>query len=194
VPQVKADDLYGIGMSKGLDSELMISSGQLYESQFNEHKYSVKIVEHDLDIAFLAYINVQKWQTVTLPESITTFTQLENALPQLAEHAGLNADSPFPFILRSKVHGLKWFIVDGTGNGMPDHLSSFLRSRYIGGLDDIDIEGMGFYSHAHRGIMSNPGNSMHIHFRTTKEPLFVGHIDNKMYLSKGAVILFPAIE
>ena len=192
--QIKSDDLYGIGMPKGLDKELLITSGNLYEGSFDQNKYSAGIVKDDLDIAFLAYVNVRKWKTVVLPEGITTFSHLENALPELAKNAGINSDVPFPFILRSKVDGLKWFIVNGMGNGKPDYLSSFLRSRYLGGLDNVEIEGVGFYSEKHKGIMSAPNSSIHIHFRTISNPLFVGHIDNEIFFIKGATLQFPSLD
>ncbi len=192
--KIKSDDLYGIGMPKGLDKELLITSGDLYESFFDNHTYSAGIVKEDRDIAFLAYVNVKKWTTMKLPEDIMTFAQLESALPELAKSAGIDSTVPFPFILHAKIDGLKWFIVDGMGNGKPDHLSSFLRSRYIGGLNDIEIESVGFYSDKHKGIMSAPNSGMHIHFRTISEPLFVGHIDNKMFLAKGATLQFPSLD
>ncbi|MCW8930827.1 MAG: hypothetical protein OQL19_11375 [Gammaproteobacteria bacterium] len=192
--KIKSDDLYGIGMPQGLDKELLISSGDLYESFFDNYNYSTGIVKEDRDIAFLAYVNVKKWTTVRLPENIITFTQLENALPELAKSNGLNSTAPFPFILHAKIDGLRWFIVDGMGNGKPNYLSSFLRSRYIGGLDNIEIEGIGFYSDKHKGIMSAPNSNIHIHFRTISKPLFVGHIDDEMFLAKGAILQFPSID
>ncbi len=192
--KIKADDLYGIGMPKGLDKELLITSGDLYESFFDDHSYSAGMVTEDRDIAFLAYVNVKKWTTMKLPEDITTFAQLESALAELAKSAGINSTAPFPFILHAKIDALKWFIVDGMGNGKPDHLSSFLRSRYISGLNDIEIEAVGFYSDKHKGIMSAPDSGIHIHFRTTSKLLFVGHIDNKMILVKGATIQFPSLD
>ena len=192
--KIKSDDLYGIGMPKGLDKELMITSGNLYEGYFDQNQYFANLVKNDMDIAFMAYVNVKNWKTLQLPEHIKTFPQLEQSLPELAKQAGLNAQVPFPFILRAKIEGLSWFIVDGMGNGKPNHLKSFLRARYRGGLDDVDIEGMGFYSEKHKGILSAPNSSMHIHFRTLKKPLFVGHIDNQMMLVKGAIIQFPAAD
>ena len=192
--KIKSDDLYGIGMPKGLDRELLITSGDLYESFFDNHTYSAGIVKEDRAIAFLAYVNVKKWTTIRLSEDITTFAQLERALPELAKSASINSTVPFPFILHAKIDGLKWYIVDGMGNGKPNHLSSFLRSRYIGGLNDVEIEGVGFYSDKHKGIMSAPSSSMHIHFRTISKPLFVGHIDNEMILVKGATLQFPSLD
>jgi len=190
--QIKSKNLFGIGMPKGLNSELLITEGSLYEGKFDKHVYSAKKLENeDKDIAFLAYVNVEKWTSVKLPETITSFKEFEEILPILAKKAGINPDVPFPFILKSQVLGLKWFIVDGMGNGQPNHLSSFLRSRYIGGLDDVEIEGVGFYSKNHKGILSAPSTGMHIHFKTINGPLFVGHIDNEMTLSKETRILFP---
>lgn len=189
---IQSPTLYGIGMPKGLDKELLVASGNLYEGYFDQHHYHAQQVKAERDIAFMAYVNVKDWQTITLTNSIQTFSDLEKALPKLAERAGIDSTVPFPFILKAKVDGLKWFIVDGIGNGQPNYLSSFLRQRYLGGLEDTEIEGVGFYSAKHQGILSAPNSKMHIHFKTVNSPLFVGHIDNQMTLSKGTRILFPA--
>ncbi|MCH9812711.1 MAG: acetolactate decarboxylase [Epsilonproteobacteria bacterium] len=190
--QIKADDVYGIGMPKGLNSELLISAGDLYEGKFEKHHYHAKkLGDEDREIAFLAYTNVKKWRSVKMPENVVNFKQLEETLPLLAKTAGVDTDVPFPFVLKAKVVILQWFIVNGMGSAQPDYLSSFLRNRYIGGLEDIQIEGVGFYAHQHKGILSAPTSSMHIHFRTLHEPLFIGHIDNYMILEKGSEVLFP---
>ena len=191
--RIKAEDLYGIGMPEGLNSELLISAGDMFEGKFENHEYSAKKLEtEERKMAFLAYANVKKWKSTVIPKNITDFKQLEEVLPVLAKKYGIDADTAFPFILKAKVRALRWFIVNGMGNGQPDFLSSFLRSRYIGGLEDIEIEGIGFYSTKHKGILSAPSSSMHIHFRTLGDILFVGHIDNHMVLKERSEILFPA--
>jgi len=190
--KIKSKNLYGIGMPKRLNSELLMTSGRIFEGKFVKHKYTAKELKNeDKEIAFLAYVNVKQWTTILLPKNIVSFKQLEEVLPRIAKGAGINSDVPFPFILKSHIKSLKWFIVNGMGNGQPNHLASFLRSRYIGGLDNIEIEGIGFYSKKHKGILSSPASSMHIHFRTIESPLFVGHIDNEMLLSGNTEILFP---
>ncbi len=189
--QIKAEDLYGIGMPEGLNSELLISAGDMFEGKFENHQYFAKKLDEDRKIAFLAYVNVKKWKAIDVPQGVVSFQQLEDVIPSLAKKAGINIAVPFPFILKSKVKGLRWFIVNGMGNGQPDFLSSFLRSRFLGGLENVDIEGIGFYSSQHKGILSSPSSNMHIHFRTLGDSLFVGHIDNDILLEEGAEVLFP---
>jgi hypothetical protein len=77
------------------------------------------------------------------------------------------------------------------GNGVPNYLVSFLRSRYLGGLDDRKIEALGFYSPSHRGVLTNPNSNMHIHFRTTDEKIFVGHINDSVIIKPGSYLLLP---
>ena len=88
--------------------------------------------------------------------------------------------------------------MDGAGNNLPDAQTSFVRGRYLGGLNNVAIEGLGFYSTKHQGIYTTPKNNMHIHFKTVpqnvNEPIFVGHLDNNISLKKGTVIQLPAAQ
>lgn len=188
--QIKAEDVYGIGMPKGLAGELFIEAGKLYEGKFEQHRPIVQ--DQEYEISFLVYANIQNWLSITLPEEVVSFKQLEEILPILAAQAGLDSNAPFPFILQAKVKALQWFIVNGMGDGQPNYLTSFLNARYLGHLEDIDIQGIGFYSNQHQGIISAPNSQMHIHFMTLNAPLFIGHIDNHMVLTQGAKVFFPS--
>ena len=80
---------------------------------------------------------------------------------------------PLPVKLVTEALGLKWFVVGGEGNGVPNGRDSFMRKKFTGGLDDCAIEAFGLYSKHHRGdeadkpMATNPVSFIHMHFRTT---------------------------
>jgi acetolactate decarboxylase len=186
--------LYGLGMETGLDAEVLILANKPYVGGFRKMAYQYPLSGNP-NLSFLVYSYVGKWQSITLPEDVLTFQQLEAVMPELAKKAGLHTEKPFPFLINAQADFLQWFVVDGMGNQQPNPHSSFVRGWYLGGLNDVKIEGLGFYSTKHQGVFTTPNNNMHIHFKTipqnTNETIFVGHLDGNIQLKKGTVIQLP---
>lgn len=196
---LKQKPLYGIGMANGLNAEVLILADKPYVSGFREMAYQYPLTNNP-EISFLAYSYVDKWQSINLPLEVNNFQKLEAYLPVIANKMGLDTTKPFPFLISAEASYLQWFVVNGMGNLQPNPLSSFVRGRYLGGLNDVKIEGLGFYSTKYQGIFTTPGNNMHIHFKTmsslengmTNNQTFIGHLDNSIQLKSGAVIQLPA--
>lgn len=182
--------LYGLGMPHGLNSELLVLDGQAYLGCFSSLCYKVQHLD-EFDVSFMVYAYVPSWVKMEIPETVQTFTEFEEYIPKVAANQGIKTSRPFPFRLEGEASALDWFVVNGMGNGVPNHLGSFLRSRYLGGLGDRKIEALGFYSDSHRGVLTNPQSNMHIHFRTTDEKLFIGHINDSVTIKSGAHLLLP---
>jgi putative intracellular protease/amidase len=198
---LKNKPLYGLGMPTGLDAEMLILANKPYIGGFRDMAYRYPIANSaDMDnptISFMVYSYVDKWQSFKLPDDIQTYEKLEAYLPQLAEKYGVDNQKPFPFLISGDADFLQWFVVNGTGNETPNVQTSFLRGRFLGGLNDVSFEGLGFYSTKHQGIFTSPKNNMHIHFKTmspqNKQSVFVGHLDGNIQLKKGAIIKLPVI-
>lgn len=182
--------LYGLGMPQGLNAELLVLNGTAYWGQFSSLSYQVKELDN-FDISFMVYAYVPSWTKIEIPEIVQTFANLEQYIPKAAAVRGINTSQPFPFLLEGEVSSLDWFVVNGMGNGVPNYLGSFFRSRYLGGLSDRQITGLGFYSESHRGVLTNPKSNMHIHFKTTDKKLFVGHINDSAIFKPGSFLLLP---
>jgi acetolactate decarboxylase len=184
--------LYGLGMPPGLNAEILVLDGKAYFGQFNSLSYEVKEPDN-FDISFMVYAYVPNWTKMEIPNTVQTFSELEQYIPKAAAEQKIATSRPFPFRLEAEVSALDWFIVNGMGNGVPNHLGSFLRSRYLGSLDDRKIEALGFYSPSHRGVLTNPNSNIHIHFKTTDKKVFVGHINDSVIIKPGSSLLLPKI-
>ena len=66
-----------------------------------------------------------------------------------------------------------------------------IASNNLNNRDDRQIDGLGFYSNSHRGVLTHPKSNMHIHFKTIDDKLFVGHINNSLILKPGSYLLLP---
>lgn len=182
--------LYGLGMPPGLNAEILVLDGKAYLGQFKSFSYEVKELDN-FDISFMVYAYVPSWTKMEIPNKVQTFAELEQYILKAAANQKIATARPFPFRLEGEVAALEWFVVNGMGNGVPNHLGSFLRSRYLGGLGDRKIEALGFYSPSHRGVLTNPNSNIHIHFRTTDEKVFVGHINDSVIIKPGSYLLLP---
>jgi len=186
------EHLYGIGMPEGLNKELLILDGQAFGASFQDLQYTVQPLPEDQRLSFFVYAHVAKWDAIPLDKSVRTFSDLEEALPGILDQAGIDPSQTTAFRLDAEVDGLKWFVVNGMGNGLPDHQASFFRNRFLGGLDHTSIEGFGIYSPDKQGSWTSPQTKIHLHFRTKDSMSFVGHLDNEVFLKEGAVLYVPA--
>jgi acetolactate decarboxylase len=186
----KKPHLYGLGMPQGLNSEILAMDGKAYVGKFSSFSYQVQELD-EFDVSFMVYAYVPSWVKIEIPGTVKIFADLEYYLPEIAANQGLKTSRPFPFLIQGEVSALEWFVVNGMGNGVPNYLDSFFRNRYLGGLDDRTIEALGFYSDSHRGMLTNPQSNMHIHFKTTDEKLFIGHINDSVTIKPGSHLLLP---
>jgi hypothetical protein len=188
-PLLKHPDVVAIGMLDTLNGELWIADGKALLGEFGRDRIYRTTELTDGAIAFLVYARVPEWVDVAVPGSVTSFQELEAFVPEAATAIGLDPGKPLPFRLRATAVSLRWFLVGGPGNGIPDPRESFLRAFLRGGLEDTLIDGVGFWSAGSRGVFTNPVSGIHIHFRTPDG--FVGHLDDEIMLQPGATIRLP---
>lgn len=183
--------VWGLGMPDGLNAEILILDSHCYIGRFDKLSYLLSEVPSNVTVAFLATATVASWKNLPIPESVTSFKELEAFISSVA-----GSHPPghlLPFRVQGKVKGLRWMVVGGEGNGAPTPRESFIRQRMLGGLDDAILEdSFGIYSAEHRGTATNPNSSVHLHFKThISEQLFVGHLDDDFMLAPGALLLVP---
>ncbi|NIE81792.1 acetolactate decarboxylase [Asaia sp. As-1742] len=183
--------VYGIGMFTGLRGELLIMESDVRLGEFlGARDYRIRAANPADRVAFLAFGRVTQWKELPIPKRVSQFHDLEQFVPEAAAMAGLDTTDAFFFRIRAGVKYLKWFIVDGMGNLLPDPRASFERARYLGGLDDTEIDALGVYSPGVKGVFTNAVSHIHLHFRTTRGDDFVGHIDDEILLEPGGSIYF----
>jgi len=188
------ENFYGIGMPEGLDQEVIVLGGKVYTAEFKDFNYHTATVS-DLNLVFFASAHVPEWQDIKIPSEIKTFGEFQDYLAKVALKHGFDTKKGFMFRLEAEMDNLKWFIVGGTGNLKPNPLKSFLRQRYLGGIENRTIEALGTYSEDLQGIASVPTSPMHMHFITIDDDkLFIGHIDNDFQIGDNATLYLPALE
>ncbi len=149
------------------------------------------------------------WKEIEIPESVKTFKDFQNFVPQAASNIGIDTEqSPVPIRVKLSASFLRWFVVNGMGNLQPNPRESFLRQEVKGGLDDVNLEAFGVFTAHHHGVYTNLVSNVHMHFRTTDGPQFrgkvddageirvgnefIGHLDDEIDIKPGGKLYFPA--
>jgi acetolactate decarboxylase len=183
--------LFAIGMPHGLNQEVLVLDNKVYLGRFDGLRYYNAIDVALPPVAFLVYARVSQWRSVTIPPTIMTFQRLEAFVRDAASANGIASDQPFPFRIEAKVRSLRWFVVGGDGNSLPDPRTSFMRERRIGPLSERKISALGFYVPGERGILTNPMSHIHVHFVTRDRQQFVGHLDDEIVIDGPSELLLP---
>jgi hypothetical protein len=191
-PKLGEKGVYGLGMLNGLKGELLIWDSVLHYGSFENNQYRTAILD-DATLAFGFYTQpIKNWTPMRIPEKVISFKDLEVYIGNVIQRNAYDESSLIPFRLDLEVNRLKWFVVNGMGNQTPTPRESFLRQRYLGGLDDIAIDAFGIYSKNHRGIYTNANSNLHIHFKTKSEDIFIGHLDDELTFKPGGILYLAA--
>ena len=189
---------YGIGVLDGIIGELFIKDSVARVGWFDGMTYRLDEVQPDQTTCFMVSAAVPQWIPVRVPDDVLTFAALESFIGEVAVAAGFDPEGgeAVPVRLEAFASTLKWFIVNGEGNLKPDPFQSFVRNVRKGGLDDVQLDCLGFYSPTHKGKASNPNAALHMHFITdtrnadgTSSP-FVGHLDDDIDIAPGSATLY----
>ncbi len=194
------DDIYAVGPAALLDGEITMLNSKPYVAKLRGNGYQVdNTLNHDG--LFLVWSQVPRWKDIPVPESVTTYVQLQKFVKEQAAASGMDVSKPIPFQFHGVPVKIVWHInCDRTG-GKPITRELFARSKEIYTMEHEPVDIIGFYSERHNGIFISqyapaikPGsgdkNAVHMHLvsRTTKA---TGHIDDITF-AKGMTLRLPA--
>jgi acetolactate decarboxylase len=178
--------LYALGPVEGFDGEITIFDSEPYVSQVRGAD-SAYVVDRTLDHAafFLVWTRMREWEDVPVPLSVSSYAELQAFVEEAARERGIEAYSPFAFLMTGTPRELVWHInVDRTG-GQPINQELFRQSKQRYTLRGERIDIFGVYSEAHQGIFTSPGLRTHLHFVSRESPA-TGHVDE---ISPGGLTL-----
>lgn len=176
--------LYALGAAENLHGEIQIFDGEPFYSTVTDSDVAIgpaSITKASL----LVYASIEEWESINIPNSVTSMADLEAFVSQAAQQKNWYSDKPFPFLISGKVAKLSWHVIQwdirDTEHSHAKHKSSGLQ----GILNQEDVDILGFYSEKHKGIFTHHSTNMHLHFKTSQGEL-AGHVDD---LSIGAEMI-----
>ncbi len=187
----ETNHFYALGAIENLKGEIQI---------FDSKPFNTTVVEGGLafDNSFnkkatlLVYVSVDKWKTINIPDSVSTYEQLEKYIERAAKENQINMDEPFPFLIEGSAKSFDWHVIDWKDGDMEHSHEKHKTSGLNGTLKDKQVEMLGFYSNAHHAIFTHHTTNMHLHVIATDKKV-AGHVDG-LTLGKEMILKLPQIK
>ena len=104
-------NLYALGAVENLKGEIQVFDGEPLIAFASDGKLSFDS-SFDKKATLLVYTQVPEWKELTIPNTITSYEQLETFIRESAEKNGLDVEEPFPFLISGKAKSLDWHVID----------------------------------------------------------------------------------
>jgi len=180
--------LYALGAVENLKGEICIFDGQPLVTSVENGKVSVDR-SFEKKATLLVWAQVENWIEIAVPNDISNFDELEKFIKKAANQNGLDANTPFPFLLDGVAQSLDWHIINWKDGDTEHSHEKHIQSGLHGTLKNIPVNILGFYSNHHRAVFTHHTSNIHAHFKTENTP-FSGHIDG-LELGENMVLKLP---
>ena len=168
--------LYAVGPVADLGGEITVVDGRLHLARV-EHGAVKTSTDYEGQASFLVWATVPAWRdAVRLGTTASSQADLEKLVEAKARSAGMDPDSPFPFLLRGTVKKVDYHVLTptearGGHAASPGHADSALNLTTSG--ERVTI--IGFYSRTHEGVFTHHGSYAHLHILLSNGDS--GHVD-----------------
>ncbi len=181
---------YAVGALADLRGEIIVWDGRLLVTRGHSSEGRTEAPAANDAATLLALARATAWEDVPVPADLTQ-PEFEAFVVREASRRGLDAATPFPFLVHGHFPALVWHVLTGApgaGHGKV-HGQGHAANRVF---EERDAAGMfvGFYSgDALEGVISHPGERFHLHY-TTRDFGRSGHVD-RYVVARGAVLSLP---
>lgn len=182
--------LYALGPRAGVSGEITVFDGEPSVARVVDRQVHVT-ADADHAACFLVYDHVSVWRDHIEDKPIDDEHALQAAVLRAAGAAGLDADVPLIFRVRSQAATVTFHILDKR-DGLPHTPERHERAKVRFEIERQSVEVLGFYSGWHRGIFTPKDSDLHMHFRTL-DGRASGHVE-RIAVEPGAVIAVPGIS
>lgn len=166
------EGLFGLGPEIFLRGEILINDGKSFVSRVTSDSTMSVIETYDVSAPFMVYGNVREWTNHTLPEDVTTISELEHYLDSVTS----DFKRPFVFKLSGEISTALIHVQnlpEGTEVSSPKEAH---QGQVNYPLTDEQVEIVGFFSTEHQGIFTHHDSFLHMHLMTADREK-MGHLD-----------------
>jgi acetolactate decarboxylase len=179
--------LYGLGPGNRLSGELLILDGIIYSSSVVNDTLMRVEQRASAQAPFFVYSSVNRWNQVSLPDSVTSVVALERYLAGWNQHRKV----PFAFKLSGRLREAEIHVVNLEANAIVTSPHDAHRGKVDYRLKDEYATLLGFYSERHKGIFTHHDSFVHIHLLTDDETK-MGHVDAVLFDPRELKLFLPA--
>jgi alpha-acetolactate decarboxylase len=183
---------YGVGALTGLRGEILVWDGKRSVTRSHSPEGRTETPGADDSATLLALSKVTAWHEVTVPSDMKQ-PEFEAFVVREASSRGLNAATPFLFLVRGEFPNVVWHVVTGAAGGGHGeaHAQGHARNRVFEERAAAGVM-VGFYSgDALEGVISHPGERFHLHY-ANRDFTRSGHVDGYT-VRAGGVLSLPRL-
>jgi alpha-acetolactate decarboxylase len=183
---------YAVGALAGLRGEIIAWDGKLTVTRGHSTEGRTEAPAADDAATLLALARVAAWHEVRVPADMRQ-REFEAFVLREASSRGLDAATPFPFLVRGEFTTVLWHVVTGAAGGGhgATHAQGHARNRVFEAGNATGVM-VGFYSaEALEGVISHPGERFHLHY-ANRDFTRSGHVDGYA-VRAGAVLSLPRL-
>ncbi len=172
---IEKNNLFGLGPVAGLQGELMVLDGKVYQSSRKGNQLSNKM-DTSAKAAFFVYSYVKEWKTIEAKASIENLAELEKWIEATAMAHGFDLEKPFAFRIETIAVNAPFHIIhweEGTEHTFDNHQ----QFAYKGEWRNKPLKLLGFYSRHHKSLFTHHSSNLHIHVLEGETDI-VGHLDD----------------
>jgi alpha-acetolactate decarboxylase len=177
--------VYGVGEIKDAEGEITVYDGEIWLNYGEDGiDSSVSKIPRGEEAMHLITAQVEKWQEVIIPKSMTD-NELYLFVLEQARKRGIDVKVPFPFLIVGELKDVLWHVMQEADVGQDNKL---FFTKLVEYREQASALTVGFCS-ALRGDFTSPGEFWHVHvfFRNDKT---AGHVD-AFSVAKGATLKLP---
>lgn len=183
------ENFYALGALENLQGEILILNGESYISSVANDSLFI-IATFDRHATLLVSASVKNWDTQNIPDSVSSYSELETYIEAAAKSRGINVEEPFPFLLTGVAKSFAWHVINWAVSDSVHSHEKHINSGLHGQIPNQEVEILGFYSKHHHAIFTHHTTNMHLHVRTT-DGVLAGHLDG-LTLGRDMVLALPA--
>lgn len=184
--------LYAVGPGEGIRGEVTVIDSVVSVTRVDEAGRWVVTQEPDAGACFLVWSYVPLWREYSCP--VAGLDDLERALEELANEAGMPATGPMPFLVEAAsadvtLHALNK--PDEDGHSLKQHHAAKVHATFA----DRPVLLVGFYAHKGHGAFTPPDSVVHCHVCTTDDGApMCGHVDGVRFGDGPVRVFLPDVS
>jgi len=178
--------LYALEPYEKLQGEITIVDGKpFFVTAYIEGKSKIG-QSWDIKSPFFVSANVTNWKAFELTDDISSVSDIQTIVADIAKANGYDTNTPFPFKLEGLLEQATFHIVTPRSNDITGYRENVNQQLFP--FDNIKGQIIGFYSENHQGIFTGSKSFIHVHF-LKNDQTFMGHLD-KIKTSKSNLTLY----
>lgn len=185
------EHLYALGAIENLKGEIQIFDSKSFNTSVIDSSLSFDN-SFDKKATLLVYASVDKWKSISIPDNIVNYEQLEDYIKKSAEENNININKPFPFLIEGTAKSFDWHVINWKDGDTEHSHQKHINSGLHGTIENREVDLLGFYSDSHHAIFTHHTTNMHIHVKTNDNKI-AGHVDG-LILGAGMILKLPAVK